>query len=176
MRHTSLITVVAGTAAALLLAACGSSSSGTGSTSSSASGTPSSSSSSSPASGSSFLACMVTDTGGINDKSFNQSAWEGMQEAASANSNVTTRNIQSIPPNTDYTRNINTFIGEKCGIIVTVGFAMGDATQAASKANPTQDFAIVDNAYDPVIKNVDSLVYNTVQDGFLGGYLAAGMT
>ncbi|HEY6791172.1 MAG TPA: BMP family ABC transporter substrate-binding protein [Trebonia sp.] len=176
MRHTSLITVVAGTAAALLLAACGSSSSGTSSTSSSASGTPSSSSSSSPASGSSFLACMVTDTGGINDKSFNQSAWEGMQEAASANSNVAIRNIQSIPPNTDYTRNINTFIGEKCGIIVTVGFAMGDATQAASKANPTQDFAIVDNAYDPVIKNVDSLVYNTVQDGFLGGYLAAGMT
>jgi basic membrane protein A len=119
---------------------------------------------------------MVTDTGGINDKSFNQSAWEGMQEAASANSNVTIRNIQSIPPNTDYTRNINTFISQKCGIIVTVGFAMGDATKAASKANPAQDFAIVDNAYDPVIKNVDSLVYNTVQDGFLGGYLAAGMS
>jgi basic membrane protein A len=176
VRHTSLITVVAGTAAALLLAACGSSSSGTSSTSSSASITPSASSSSSSATGSNFLACMVTDTGGINDKSFNQSAWEGMQEAASANSNVTIRNIQSIPPNTDYTRNINTFISQKCGIIVTVGFAMGDATQAASKANPTQDFAIVDNAYDPVIKNVDSLVYNTVQDGFLGGYLAAGMS
>jgi basic membrane protein A len=176
VRHTSLITAVAGTATALLLAACGSSSSGTSSTSSPASSTPSASSSPASASGSNFLACMVTDTGGINDKSFNQSAWEGMQEAASANSNVTIRNIQSIPPNTDYTRNINTFIGEKCGIIVTVGFAMGDATQAASKANPTQDFAIVDNAYDPVIKNVDSLVYNTVQDGFLGGYLAAGMT
>jgi basic membrane protein A and related proteins len=119
---------------------------------------------------------MVTDTGGINDKSFNQSAWEGMQEAASANSNVTIRNIQSIPPNTDYARNINTFIGEKCGIIVTVGFLMADATQSAAQKNPSQDFAIVDNAYTPVIKNVDALVFNTVQDGFLGGYLAAGMT
>jgi basic membrane protein A len=119
---------------------------------------------------------MVTDTGGINDKSFNQSAWQGMQEAAAANSNVTIRNIQSIPPNTDYARNINTFIGQKCGIIVTVGFLMANATQSAAQKNPTQDFAIVDNAYTPVIKNVDALVFNTVQDGFLGGYLAAGMT
>jgi basic membrane protein A len=178
VRHTSLITAVAGTAAALLLAACGSSSSGTSSTSSSASSTPSASSapSSSGSASGNFLACMVTDTGGINDKSFNQSAWEGMQEAASANSNVSIRNIQSIPPNTDYARNINTFISEKCGIIVTVGFLMADATQAASKANPTQDFAIVDNAYTPTIPNVDALVFNTVQDGFLGGYLAAGET
>jgi len=175
VRHTSLITAVAASAAALLLAACGTSSSGASSTSSSASSAPSASSSSGSASGN-FLACMVTDTGGINDKSFNQSAWEGMQEAASANSNVTIRNIQSIPPNTDYARNINTFIGEKCGIIVTVGFLMADATQAAAQKNPSQDFAIVDNAYDPVIKNVDALVFNTVQDGFLGGYLAAGMT
>jgi basic membrane protein A and related proteins len=176
VRHTSLITVVAGTAAALLLAACGSSSSGTSSTSSTPASTPSASSSSSSATSSSFLACMVTDTGGINDKSFNQSAWEGMQEAASANSNVSIRNIQSIPPNTDYARNIDTFISQKCGIIVTVGFAMGDATQTAAQKNPTQDFAIVDNAYPKVISNIDSLVYNTVQDGFLGGYLAAGMS
>jgi basic membrane protein A len=119
---------------------------------------------------------MVTDTGGINDKSFNQSAWQGMQEAAAANPNVNIRNIQSIPPNTDYARNIATFVRENCGIIVTVGFLMANATQTASKQDPTQDFAIVDNAYTPSIKNVDALVFNTVQDGFLGGYLAAGMT
>jgi basic membrane protein A len=119
---------------------------------------------------------MVTDTGGINDKSFNQSAWEGMQQAAAAKSGIAIRNIQSIPPNTDYARNIATFIGEKCGIIVTVGFLMAAATETAAKQNPQQDFAIVDNAYDPVIKNVDALVFNTVQDGFLGGYLAAGMS
>jgi basic membrane protein A len=128
------------------------------------------------ASGSKLLACMVTDTGGINDKSFNQSAWEGMQEAAAANSNVTIRNIQSIPPNTDYSTNINAFIGEKCGIIVTVGFLMSDATRAAAQAHPDQHFAIVDYPYSPALSNVDSLVFNTVQDGFLGGYLAAGLT
>jgi basic membrane protein A len=176
VKHTSLMMAVAGTAAALLLAACGSSTSGASSSSSpGSSSTPSASSSSGSASGN-FLACMVTDTGGINDKSFNQSAWEGMQEAAAANSNVNIRNIQSIPPNTDYARNIDTFISQKCGIIVTVGFLMADATQSAAQAHPSQDFAIVDNAYTPVIKNVDALVFNTVQDGFLGGYLAAGMT
>jgi len=114
---------------------------------------------------------MVTDTGGINDKSFNQSAWEGMQQAASANPNITVKYLQSTSQS-DYVPNINTFIGQKCGIIVTVGFLMAQATQTAAQKNPTANFAIVDNAYTPVIKNVDALVFNTVQDGFLGGYLA----
>jgi basic membrane protein A len=118
---------------------------------------------------------MVTDTGGINDKSFNQSAWEGMQEAATANPNVTVKYLQSTSQS-DYVPNINTFLAQKCGVIVTVGFLMAQATQTAAQKNPTGNFAIVDNAYTPVIKNVDALVFNTVQDGFLGGYLAAGMT
>ncbi|HTU76866.1 MAG TPA: BMP family ABC transporter substrate-binding protein [Trebonia sp.] len=176
MRYPSLLAGVAGTAAILLLAACGSSSSSAPSSSGNSSSSSAAAGSSSSSSSGSFLACMVTDTGGINDKSFNQSAWQGMQEAAAANSGITIRNIQSIPPNTDYARNIATFIGEKCGIIVTVGFLMADATQTAAQQNPSQDFAIVDNAYSPQIKNVDALVFNTVQDGFLGGYLAAGMS
>jgi basic membrane protein A len=118
---------------------------------------------------------MVTDTGGINDKSFNQSAWEGMQEAAAANSSVTVKYLPSTAES-DYVPNINQFITDKCGIIVTVGFAMGTATQTSSTKNPKQDFAIVDNSYGKVIPNIDTLVYNTVQDGFLGGYLAAGMS
>jgi basic membrane protein A and related proteins len=181
LRQASLLAGAVGTAAVMLLAACGAStSSATSGASSPAAGSSpgagAASSSSSAAGGGSFLACMVTDTGGINDKSFNQSAWQGMQDAAAANPGIAIRNIQSIPPNTDYARNISTFIGEKCGIIVTVGFLMGDATKAAAAKNPTQDFAIVDNAYTPVIPNVDALVFNTVQDGFLGGYLAAGMS
>jgi basic membrane protein A len=181
VKHTALISAAAAGAAALLLAACGSSSSSASSstsTSSSPAASAASSSASSTASaatGSKFLGCMVTDTGGINDKSFNQSAWEGMQEAASANPNVTVKYLPSTSES-DYVPNINQFISEKCGIIVTVGFAMGPATQTAATKNPTQDFAIVDNAYPKVIKNIDSLVYNTVQDGFLGGYLAAGMS
>jgi len=118
---------------------------------------------------------MVTDTGGINDKSFNQSAWEGMQQAASANPDVTVKYLQSTSQS-DYVPNINTFIGQKCGVIVTVGFLMADATKAAAQKNTDAKFAIVDNAYTPTIPNVDALVFNTVQDGFLGGYLAAGMT
>ena len=124
---------------------------------------------------------MVTDTGGINDKSFNQSAWQGMQEAAAANSKITVKYLQSTTQS-DYTPNINAFLGEKCGIIVTVGFLMAAATETAAGAHPSQDFAIVDCSYASQClsgkqePNIDQLVFNTVQDGFLGGYLAAGMT
>jgi basic membrane protein A and related proteins len=130
----------------------------------------------STASAGKFLGCMVTDTGGIDDRSFNASSWQGMQEAQAADpSKITVRYLQS-ESGSDYTPNINTFIGEKCGIIVTVGFLMGDNTQAAAKANPKQKFAIVDYNYTPPMANIDALVFNTVQDGFLGGYLAAGMS
>jgi basic membrane protein A and related proteins len=152
-----------------LLAACGSS----GSPSSSAS-SPSTSSTTASTSGK-FLGCMVTDTGGIDDKSFNASSWEGMQAAAKADPNVTVTYLQSTTT-ADYASNISAFLKKKCGIIVTVGFLMGNATEAAAKANPSQKFAIVDYSYAPVIKNIDGLVFDTVQDGFLGGYLAAGMT
>src|SRR5260370_8376952 len=53
---------------------------------------------------------------------------------------------------------------------------MGQATQAAAAASPNQKFAIVDFGYSPALKNVDALLFNTLQDGFLGGYLAAGMS
>jgi basic membrane protein A len=124
---------------------------------------------------------MVTDTGGINDKSFNQSAWEGMQEAASAKSGVSVKYLQSTTQS-DYVPNINSFLAQKCGIIVTVGFLMGPATESAAKAHTSQPFAIVDCSYASECltgtkeSNIDQLVFNTVQDGFLGGYLAAGMT
>lgn len=118
---------------------------------------------------------MVTDTGGINDKSFNQSAWQGMQEAAAANPNITVKYLQSTTQS-DYVPNISTFLSEKCGIIVTVGYLMAQATQTAAEKNPSAKFAIVDNAYSPPVKNIDALVFNTVQNGFLGGYLAAGMS
>ena len=118
---------------------------------------------------------MVTDTGGINDKSFNQSAWQGMQEAQAANPNVQVKYLQSTTQ-ADYVPNINSFLAEKCGIIVTVGFLMGTATQQAAQKNPNQHFAIVDYSYPKAISNVNSLLFDTSQDGFLGGYLAAGMS
>ena len=186
MRHTALITAAAAGAATLLLAACGSSSSSVSSTSSERGkrvdlGEHEHVEHSRRVGRSKFLGCMVTDTGGINDKSFNQSAWQGMQEAAAANPNITVKYLQSTTQS-DYVPNINTFLGEKCGIIVTVGFLMAAATESAAKANPSQDFAIVDCSYASECltgakeSNIDQLTFNTVQDGFLGGYLAAGMT
>jgi basic membrane protein A and related proteins len=129
---------------------------------------------------------MVTDIGGINDKSFNQTSWAGMQAAAAAEpSKVSVTYLQSTS-SADYAKNISEFEGKNCGIIVTVGFLMGPQTQSSALANPKQKFAIVDCSYasfclstkphPPIAKNIDQLVFNTVQDSFLGGYLAAGMT
>jgi len=167
------VRIAAGLAAvALLAAACGSSGS---STTSSTPTTSTSSSTGAAAGGGKFLACMVTDTGGINDKSFNQAIYQGIQAAAAANSNIAYKYLLSTTTS-DYASNITAFLNRKCGIIVTNGFLMGQATQTAAKANPSAKFSIVDFSYTPAITNVDALVYNTLQDGFLGGYLAAGMT
>jgi basic membrane protein A and related proteins len=173
VKHSAWATAALAVSATLVIAACGSSHSSATSTSTSATSTG--------AAASKFLGCMVTDTGGIDDRSFNASSWQGMQAAASADSNVTVKYLQSTTQS-DYIPNINTFLGEKCGIIVTVGFLMGPATEAAAKAHPSQKFAIVDCSYASGCltgtkeSNIDQLTYNTVQDGFLGGYLAAGMT
>jgi len=173
---------------ALLAAACGSSGS-SGSSSSPSSSSSSSSKSSGTSTSAKFTGCMVTDTGGIDDKSFNASSWQGMQQAQAADpSKVTVKYLQSTS-SADYASNISAFLGQKCGIIVTVGFLMAGATGSAAGSNPSSKFAIVDCALGSAScpssssgkpttppKNVDSLVFDTVQDGFLGGYLAAGMT
>jgi basic membrane protein A len=123
---------------------------------------------------------MVTDTGGIDDKSFNQSSYQGLTEAEAASSGKVSAQYLPSTTTSDYASNITSFVGQKCGIIVTVGFLMGAATSKGATANPNTKFAIVDfpqAALTPTPeKNVDALTFNTVQDGFLGGYLAAGMT
>ena len=172
MKHSAWATAALAASATVLIAACGSSNSsapsaGAGSSSASAGA------GGSAATTGKFLGCMVSDTGGIDDRSFNAAAWAGMQAAKAANSNVSVKFSQSTSPS-DYTPIINTFVSQKCNIIVTLGFAMGDATKAAAKAHPSQKLAIVDNVSPGA--NVNSLVFNTVQDAFLGGYLAAGMT
>jgi Uncharacterized ABC-type transport system, periplasmic component/surface lipoprotein len=163
VKHSAWATAALAVSASVVIAACGSSTSSA----------PSGSGSSSPAAGSGSgaaaagktLGCMVTDTGGIDDRSFNASAWAGMQAAQKASSNVAVKYLQSTTQ-ADYVPNINTFISQKCNIIVTVGFLMGDATSAAAKAHPSQKFAIVDVSYTPPLSNVDALLFNTAQDGF----------
>ena len=171
MKYSAWATAALAVSASVVIAACGSSTSSapTGSGSSS----PAAGSGTSAAAAGTFTGCMVSDTGGIDDRSFNAAAWAGMQAAKAANSSINVKFSQSTSPS-DYTPIINTFVSQKCNIIVTLGFAMGDATKAAAKAHPSQKLAIVDNVTPGA--NVNSLVFNTVQDAFLGGYLAAGMT
>jgi basic membrane protein A len=179
VKHSAWATAALAVSATLVVAACGSSSSpaSTSSSPASSSATTPAAAGSSPASAAKFVGCMVADTGTIDDRSFNQSAWEGMQAAATSDPSITVKFLpSSASTNAVYQSNINTFVGEKCGIIVTVGYLMAQVTASSAKADPSDNFAIVDNPGAPVISNQSSLVYDTVQDGFLGGYLAAGMT
>ena len=121
-----------------------------------------------------FLACEVTDSGGVNDNGFNESAHQGLLLAQSE-LGVQTKLLASTA-DTDYAPNINASISQKCDLIVTVGFLLGAATQAAAEAHPTQRFAIVDYGYEPPISNVLGLVFDTKSASMLQGYLAAGMT
>lgn len=135
---------------------------------------------------------LVTDTGGVNDKSFNQSAWAGVQKAGEE-FGWEINYIESKQP-TDYEKNIDQLATEKYDVIVSVGFLMGDATAAKAKQYPNIKFAIIDNAYFPSegstacgaevkdcyddggLKNVTSLMFQEDQVGFLAGVLAAGMS
>jgi basic membrane protein A len=135
---------------------------------------------------------LVTDTGGVNDKSFNQSAWTGVQKAAKE-FNFDAKFIESKQP-TDYEKNIDQFATEKYDMIVTVGFLMGDATAVKAIQYPNIKFAIIDNAYFPTkgakvcddtkkdcysdggLKNVTSLMFQEDQAGFLAGVVAAGVS
>jgi basic membrane protein A len=121
-----------------------------------------------------FKACQVTDVGGIDDKSFNATAWKGVQDAM-AEFGIEGKYLES-QQQTDYEKNIKAFVDEGCNIIITVGFLLGDGTAAAAQAYPEQPFSIVDYAYDPAFPNVLGQVFNTDEASFLAGYLAAGMT
>lgn len=118
--------------------------------------------------------CQVTDVGGIDDKSFNQTAWAGAQKVAQE-FGAEARYLES-QQQTDYEKNINEFLTSNCDLIVTVGFLLGDATKAAAEANPNQKFQILDFAYDPSIPNVWGQVYATDQGAFLAGYVAAAVS
>ena len=122
-------------------------------------------------------ACQVTDVGGVDDKGFNQKAYKGVTDAA-AQLGVEAVVLES-QAETDYAPNIQAFVDQGCGVIVTVGFLLGDATKEAANANPDIPFTIVDYAYadgDITNNNVLGQVFNTDEAAFLAGYLAAGMS
>ena len=146
--------------------------------------------------GPSFLACQVSDTGGIDDKSFNQTAWDGMTQAQDE-LGIEVQFLESTDA-TDYRPNIDSFIAQGCNVIITVGFLLADDTAAAAADNPDSLFAIIDYPVagppDPgcgcgretggppvppfteASTNVRGINFNTNEAAFLAGYLAAGMS
>ena len=136
-----------------------------------------------------YLVGMVTDMGGIDDKSFNATAWLGVERAMKGLL-VSGKYLES-QQQSDYAKNLQQFVDEKLDLIVTVGFLLGVDTAKSAEANPGLNYAIVDYAFpdcwpgatvgkdcgsDVPIDNVLGLTFQTDQAGFMAGYLAAGMT
>ncbi|MGB8984758.1 MAG: BMP family ABC transporter substrate-binding protein [Anaerolineales bacterium] len=136
-----------------------------------------------------FKVGQVTDLGGIDDKSFNATAYKGIEQAVSE-LDVEGKYLES-QQQSDYAKNIQQFLDEKTDLIVTVGFLLGVDTATVAKANPDQKFAIVDYAYPDCwpgategkdcgsstdLPNVLGLTFSTDQAAFLAGYAAAAST
>jgi len=132
--------------------------------------------------------CAVLDTGGENDRSFNEFTLKGARDAAEE-FDLEFAHIVS-EAETDYEKNVNNFVEEGCDMIITVGFLMGDVTAAAARENPDVDFAIVDVSYFPGfgcdenlsdcyeedLANVTSLMFQEDEVGYLAGVLAGCMS
>jgi basic membrane protein A and related proteins len=161
-------------AAALMLAGCAEAP-GTGEASSAPPTT--SATASATGGGEAFKACMVSDSGGFDDKSFNQTSYKGLTDAK-AELGIETGEVESQTA-ADFAKNIQSMVDADCNIIVTVGFLLSDDTLAAAKKNTDIKFAIVDNndpkTY-PAATNLKPLVFNTAQSSFMAGYLAAGVS
>lgn len=136
-----------------------------------------------------FKVGQVTDLGGIDDKSFNATAYKGVEKAVT-DLGVEGKYLESTQQS-DYAKNIQQFLSENTDLIITVGFLLGVDTATAAKANPNQKFAIVDYAYPDCypgaeegktcgsstdLPNVLGLTFSTDQAAFLAGYAAAATT
>ena len=121
-----------------------------------------------------FKACMVSDFGGFDDKSFNETSYNGLMRAKDE-LGIEVGQIES-NAESEYAGNIQSQISAGCNMIITVGFALANATESAAKQNPDIDFAIVDNGSFEGVENAKGLLFDAAQPGFLAGYAAAAMT
>jgi len=117
-------------------------------------------------------ACMVSDSGGFDDQSFNQSGKEGL-DAAVAELGIEAQTTQS-SSEADFAPNIAALVQQSCNMVISVGFALADATGTAADANPDTQFAIIDSTVEPARDNVKPLLFDTAQAAYLAGYVAAG--
>lgn len=114
--------------------------------------------------------CIVSDSGGFNDQSFNQLGLEGL-EAAADELGVEAAQAES-QSEADFTSNIDNLIADGCDMMITVGFLLAEATASAAEANPDVNFAIIDDSSIEA-DNVQPITYDTAQAAFLAGYAAA---
>ena len=117
---------------------------------------------------------MVTDTGGVNDQSFNQSAWEGMTELKDKYG-WDVSYLES-KQDSDYATNLDKAVDAESDLVWGVGFAMADATLKAAKDNPNTQFAIIDNGNDSEVSNFTGVMFRAQEPSFVVGYIAARTT
>jgi basic membrane protein A len=117
-----------------------------------------------------FFACMVSDEGGFDDQSFNQSTYEGLQRAG-VDLGIEVLALESHDSN-DYAPNLEDMVAKGCDITITVGFNLSEGTKTAAEANPSLNYAIVDDSQIS-LPNVKPIVYATQEAAFLAGYVAA---
>jgi basic membrane protein A and related proteins len=117
---------------------------------------------------------MVTDVGGVNDQSFNQAAWEGLQKAQKELG--IKASYQESEKDADYEPNLETLQDAGNQLIWGIGFKMGDAIGDAAQANPDQKYGIIDYSYDPAPENVVGVLFKAEEASFLVGYIAGKMT
>ena len=114
---------------------------------------------------------LVLSTGGVNDQSFNQSAWEGALKAQDKY-NVEVSYIES-HQDSEYMQNIETAIDQDSDLVVGVGFKLTDVIKDAAEDYPEQKFAIIDGTYDNMPNNVTSIMFSEEQAGYAAGLVAA---
>ncbi|WP_139356972.1 BMP family ABC transporter substrate-binding protein, partial [Clostridium beijerinckii] len=153
-----------------LFAGCGSSGSGTGTADKESSNAKE------------YQVAMVTDTGGVNDQSFNQSSWEGLQNFEKNNKGAKVSYLES-KQESDYATNLDKVVDSGNKLVWGIGFAMADAIAKAAKSNPDVNYAIVDNSYvdpttgeDKTPANVTGVMFKAQEPSFIVGYIAAKTT
>ena len=121
-----------------------------------------------------YSIAMITDVAGVNDHSFNQSAWEGLQKAKK-DLGVEVKYLES-KQDADYSTNVETLIDEEVDLIVGVGSKLAPTIEQASKDYPDQKFVIVDETYEKIPSNVETVLFNAEQSAYLVGLIAGKMT
>ncbi|TFJ94715.1 BMP family lipoprotein [Lentibacillus salicampi] len=159
----------------MLLAACGGGDSGEGSTDSEAASDNEGNESGEEAS-TDFSAGMVTDVGGVDDKSFNQSAWEGLKAWGEEHSLEKGKGFDYAQSNSDsdYLPNLNTLVREEYNLVFGIGYKLEDAIKDVAEQYPDTNFAIVDSVVEG--DNIASITFADHEGSFLAGVAAAKKT